>query len=110
MAKVAPPEEQQLKKGVLTTWDALALSIAVIAPAMAASYNTSFAATASGGSTPLSFLIAGLSSLAVAHAAIRASRRRTNHRALALGRRGSAIAGQSAGDEDFDHPKRHRSR
>ncbi len=41
----AVPEDQQLKKGVLTTWDALALSIAVIAPAMAASYNTSFAAT-----------------------------------------------------------------
>src|SRR5205823_1346566 len=75
MAKVAPPEEQQLKKGVLTTWDALALSIAVIAPAMAASYNTSFAAQASGGSTPLSFLIAGLSSLALAYVVILFTRR-----------------------------------
>jgi amino acid transporter len=73
--KVPPPEEQQLRKGVLTTWDALALSIAVIAPAMAASYNTSFAATASGGSTPLSFLIAGLSSLALAYVVILFTRR-----------------------------------
>jgi amino acid transporter len=73
--KVPPPEEQQLKKGVLTTWDALALSIAVIAPAMAASYNTNFAASASGGSTPLSFLIAGLSSLALAYVVILFTRR-----------------------------------
>src|SRR5207248_11632062 len=73
--KVAPPEEQQLKKGVLTTWDALALSIAVIAPAMAASYNTSGSAAVSGGSTPLCFLIAGLSSLALAYVVIQFTRR-----------------------------------
>jgi amino acid transporter len=73
--KVPPPEEQQLKKGVLTTWDALALSIAVIAPAMAASYNTSGSAAVSGGSTPLCFLIAGLSSLALAYVVIQFTRR-----------------------------------
>ncbi len=71
----AVPEDQQLKKGVLTTWDALALSIAVIAPAMAAAYNTSFAASVSGGSTPLGFLIAGLSSLALAYVVIQFTRR-----------------------------------
>ncbi len=71
----AVPEDQQLKKGVLTTWDALAMSIAVLSPAMAMAYNTSFAATASGGSTPLSFLIAGLSSLALAYVVIQFTRR-----------------------------------
>ncbi len=71
----AVPEDQQLKKGVLSVWDALAISIAVIAPAMAASYNTSFAATVAGGSTPLSFLIAGLSSLALAYVVIQFTRR-----------------------------------
>jgi len=69
------PEDQQLKKGVLTTWDALALSIAVIAPAMAAAYNTSFAASVSGGSAPLGFLIAGLSSLALAYVVVQFTRR-----------------------------------
>ncbi len=75
LGKVAPEEHHELKKGVLTTWDALALSIAVIAPAMAAAYNTSFAASVSGGSTPLGFLIAGLSSLALAYVVIQFTRR-----------------------------------
>lgn len=74
--KSAPlPEDQQLKKGVLGVWDALALSIAVIAPAMAASYNTSGSAAVSGGSTALCFLIAGLSSLALAYVVIQFTRR-----------------------------------
>ncbi len=73
--KAIPEESHELKKGVLTTWDALALSVAVIAPAMAAAYNTSFAATVSGGSTPLGFLIAGLSSLALAYVVVQFTRR-----------------------------------
>ena len=71
----ALPEDQQLKKGVLTTWDALAMAIAVLSPAMAMSYNTSFSATASGGSTPLCYLIAGLSGLALAYVVIQFTRR-----------------------------------
>ncbi len=68
-------EAYQLKKGTLSTWDALAMAIAVLSPAMAMAYNTSFSATASGGSTPLSFLIAGLSSLALAYVVIQFTRR-----------------------------------
>src|SRR5579875_1985099 len=75
VGKVVPEGQHELKKGVLTTWDALAMAIAVLSPAMAMAYNTSFAATASGGSTPLSFLIAGLSSLALAYVVIQFTRR-----------------------------------
>ena len=41
------PEQtlHELKGGTLSTWDAVAMAIAVLSPAMAMAYNTSFAAS-----------------------------------------------------------------
>jgi amino acid transporter len=65
----------RLGSGRLSGWDCTALAISVIAPAMALTYNTSFAASASGGSTPLAFLLGGIGCLTVALVVIGFSRR-----------------------------------
>jgi amino acid transporter len=56
----------RLGSGRLSTWDCTAMAVSVIAPAMAFTYNTSFAASASGGSTPLAFLLGGVACFTVA--------------------------------------------
>jgi amino acid transporter len=65
----------QLRGGTLSTWDAVAMSIAVLSPAMAMAYNTSFAASAAGGSTPLAFLLGGVACLTLAFVVIGFTRR-----------------------------------
>jgi len=65
----------RLGSGRLSTWDCTAIALSVIAPAMALTYNTSFAASASGGSTPLAFLLGGIGCLTVAFVVIRFTRR-----------------------------------
>ena len=78
MARVDMPAEGQhheLKTGTLTTIDAVALAVAVLSPAMAMAYNTPFAASAAGGSTPLAFLLGGIACLALAFVVIAFTRR-----------------------------------
>lgn len=70
-----PREEHQLKAGTLSTIDAVAMAIAVLSPAMAMAYNTSFAASAGGTSTPLAFLLGGIACLALAFVVIGFTRR-----------------------------------
>src|SRR5919197_564059 len=65
----------ELKGGSLSTVDAVAMAIAVLSPAMAMAYNTSFAASAAGGSTPLAFLPGGGACLTLAFVVIGFTRR-----------------------------------
>lgn len=66
MSTEAKAESGQLKSGVLGLWDAIAMAVAFLSPAMAMAFNTSYSAAAAGGATPLSFLLAGLGCLALA--------------------------------------------
>jgi amino acid transporter len=65
----------ELKVGTLSTWDAVAMAIAVLSPAMAMAYNTTFAATAAGTSTPLAFLLGGVACLTLAFVVVGFTRR-----------------------------------
>ncbi|MGA7173564.1 MAG: APC family permease [Candidatus Dormiibacterota bacterium] len=65
----------ELRKGSLRTIDAVAMAIAVLAPAMAMAYNTSGSAAFSGTSTPLAFLIGGIGCLALGFVVIGFTRR-----------------------------------
>jgi amino acid transporter len=68
-------EHHELKAGTLTTWDAVAMAVAVLSPAMAMAYNTTFAASFSGTSTPFAFLLGGIGCLALAFVVIGFTRR-----------------------------------
>ena len=65
----------ELRKGSLRTIDAVAMAIAVLAPAMAMAYNTSGSAAFSGTSSPLAFLIGGIGCLALGFVVIGFTRR-----------------------------------
>lgn len=65
----------ELRHGTLGTWDAVAMAVAVLSPAMAMAYNTTFVATAAGGSTPLAFLLGGLACLCLAFVVVGFTRR-----------------------------------
>ncbi len=71
----AQAEAHQLKAGTLTTWDAVAMAVAVLSPAMAMAYNTTFAASFAGTSTPFAFLLGGIGCLALAFVVIGFTRR-----------------------------------
>src|SRR5262249_9387023 len=58
--------ENQLAHGSLRVWDAIAISVSLIAPGMAMLLNTTGVAAAAGGSTPLAFLLGGIGCLALA--------------------------------------------
>ncbi len=75
MADIAAAPGHELKRGVLSVWEAVGLAVAVLSPAMAMAYNTSFAASAAGGSTPLAFLLGGVACLALAFVVIGFARR-----------------------------------
>jgi amino acid transporter len=64
-----------LQPNKLSTADALALSFALLAPVMGVALTTQFAASAAGGATPLSYLLAGLASLSLAYVVIQFTRR-----------------------------------
>ncbi|HHY67843.1 MAG TPA: APC family permease [Alicyclobacillus sp.] len=70
-----PTHEHSLRSGTLNVWDAIAQAVAMLSPAMAVAFNTSFAASEAGAATPLSFLIAGLGSLALAYVVVLFTRR-----------------------------------
>ncbi|MCY0897534.1 MAG: APC family permease [Firmicutes bacterium] len=66
--------ESQLKANTLSSTDALALSVALLAPVMGVALTTQFAASSAGGATPLSFLLAGIATLSLAYVIIQFTR------------------------------------
>jgi amino acid transporter len=74
-ALAASTGQDQLAHGSLRVWDAIAISVSVIAPGMAMLLNTSGVAIAAGGSTPLAFLLGGVACLALAFVVIGFTRR-----------------------------------
>jgi amino acid transporter len=80
MAKTSPDlipgaASGELAHGSLRLWDAIAISVSVLAPGMAMLLNVSGVAVVSGGSTPLSFLLGGVACLALAFVVIGFTRR-----------------------------------
>jgi amino acid transporter len=71
----APPTTDSLAKGTLTLPDAIAISVSVIAPGMAAFLNVPGVAAQAGGSSPLAFLLGGIGCLALAFVVIGFTRR-----------------------------------
>ncbi|HEX5406994.1 MAG TPA: APC family permease [Pseudonocardiaceae bacterium] len=66
---------QRLAKGSLTTLDAVAISISILAPGMAMLLNVPGVALIAGGSTPLAFLLGGIACLALAFVVVGFTRR-----------------------------------
>ncbi|HEX3488851.1 MAG TPA: APC family permease [Streptosporangiaceae bacterium] len=80
MAKTSPDlipgaASGELAHGSLRLWDAIAISVSVLAPGMAMLLNVSGVAAVSGGSTPLAFLLGGVACLALAFVVIGFTRR-----------------------------------
>src|SRR5690242_15234105 len=80
MAKTSPDlipgaATGELAHGSLHLWDAIAISVSVLAPGMAMLLNVSGVAATSGGSTPLAFLLGGVACLALAFVVIGFTRR-----------------------------------
>jgi amino acid transporter len=80
MAKTSPDlipgaASGQLAHGSLRLWDAIAISVSVLAPGMAMLLNVSGVAAVAGGSTPLAFLLGGIGCLALAFVVIGFTRR-----------------------------------
>lgn len=70
-----PAEGQRLAKGTLSTGDAVAISISVLAPGMAMLLNVPGVAAVAGGSTPTAFLLGGIACLALAFVVVGFTRR-----------------------------------
>jgi amino acid transporter len=89
----------ELAHGSLRVWDAIAISVSLIAPGMAMLLNTSGVAVAAGGSTPLAFLLGGIGCLALAFVVIGFSRRMASagyaytYASRSLGKEGGFMAG-----------------
>ena len=67
--------QNELAHGTLRVWDAIAISVSLIAPGMAMLLNVSGVALVAGGSTPLAFLLGGIACLALAFVVIGFTRR-----------------------------------
>src|SRR5262249_7994214 len=65
----------ELAHGTLRLWDAIAISVSVIAPGIAILLNVTGVAAVAGGSTPLAFLLGGIACLALAFVVIGFTRR-----------------------------------
>jgi amino acid transporter len=74
-AVTAATGQDELAHGSLRIWDAIAISVSVIAPGMAMLLNVSGVAIVAGGSTPLAFLLGGIGCLALAFVVIGFTRR-----------------------------------
>jgi amino acid transporter len=72
---LASTGQDQLAHGTLRLWDAIAISVSVLAPGMAMLLNTSGVAIEAGGSTPLALLLGGIGCLALAFVVIGFTRR-----------------------------------
>jgi amino acid transporter len=96
---LASTGQNELAHGSLRVWDAIAISVSLIAPGMAMLLNTSGVAVAAGGSTPLAFLLGGIGCLALAFVVIGFSRRMASagyaytYASRSLGKEGGFIAG-----------------
>lgn len=95
-----PPAVPGLRRG-LSVWQAVGLSIALMAPSMAANINPQGTATSVGRAVPLAFLIATVGVLLVAYVFVRLCQR-FNHAgsvyafvAATLGARAGTVAGWS---------------
>jgi amino acid transporter len=80
MAKTSPDlipgaATGELAHGSLRLWDAIAISVSVIAPGMAMLLNVSGVSAVAGGSTPMAFLLGGVACLALAFVVIGFTRR-----------------------------------
>jgi amino acid transporter len=80
MAKTSPDlipgaGSGELAHGSLRLWDAIAISVSVLAPGMAMLLNVTGVAAVAGGSTPLAFLLGGVACLALAFVVIGFTRR-----------------------------------
>jgi amino acid transporter len=67
--------QDELAHGSLRIWDAIAISVSLIAPGMAMLLNVSGVSGVAGGSTPLAFLLGGVACLALAFVVIGFTRR-----------------------------------
>src|SRR5689334_7616436 len=89
----------QLAHGTLRLWDAIAISVSVIAPGMAMLLNVTGVAAVAGGSTPLAFLLGGVACLALAFVIIGFTRRMATagyaytYASRSLGRETGFVAG-----------------
>lgn len=89
----------ELARASLNTWDAIAISVSVLAPGMAMLLNVPGVAVISGGSTPLAFLLGGIACLALAFVIIGFARRMASagyaytYAAKSLGKSGGFLAG-----------------
>jgi amino acid transporter len=104
MAKTSPDlipgaAAGELAHGSLRLWDAIAISVSVLAPGMAMLLNVSGVATTAGGSTPLAFLLGGIACLALAFVVIGFTRRMASagyaytYASRSLGREAGFMAG-----------------
>ena len=71
----ALPEENVLRKGVLSVNDAIAQSVALLSLVLGITFGTSLAASFAGPAAPLSFVLACLGCLCLAYVIIRFARR-----------------------------------
>jgi len=91
--------QNELAHGTLRIWDAIAISVSVIAPGMAMLLNVSGVAIVAGGSTPLAFLLGGIGCLALAFVVIGFTRRMASagyaytYASRSLGKEGGFLAG-----------------
>jgi len=89
----------ELAHGSLRLWDAIAISVSVIAPGMAMLLNVSGVSAVAGGSTPLAFLLGGIACLALAFVVIGFTRRMASagyaytYASRSLGKEAGFIAG-----------------
>ena len=67
-------------KRSLSVWAAVGLSVALMAPSMAANINPQASATTAGRAVPLTFLIAAVGVLLVAYSFVRSRTRRARAR------------------------------
>ncbi|MGN6794341.1 MAG: APC family permease, partial [Streptosporangiaceae bacterium] len=104
MAKTSPDlipgaATGELAHGSLHLWDAITISVSVIAPGMAMLLNVTGVATVAGGSTPLAFLLGGIACLALAFVVIGFTRRMASagyaytYASRSLGKEAGFIAG-----------------
>jgi amino acid transporter len=88
-----------LARGALSTWDAVAISVSVLAPGMAMLLNVPGVALVAGGSTPLAFLLGGVGVLALAFVIIGFTRRMASagyaytYASRSIGKEGGFVAG-----------------
>jgi amino acid transporter len=88
-----------LARGALNIWDAVAISVSVLAPGMAMLLNVPGVAIVAGGSTPLAFLLGGVGVMALAFVIIGFTRRMASagyaytYASRSLGKSGGFLSG-----------------